>query len=73
MLNTFSRKIIFIFCLPFLIINPKLFPQVTRDTLSLTLTQALSIALEKMIVDTDTVRLFIIEKDNDEGLETFSE
>jgi outer membrane protein len=47
MLNTFSRKIIFIFCLSCLIINSKLFPQETKDTLSLTLTQALSIALEK--------------------------
>jgi outer membrane protein TolC len=37
----------FIFCGAFLCVSPKLFSQVTKDTLSLTLSQAISIALEK--------------------------
>lgn len=47
MMYSFCRKMFFIFCGAFLCVSPKLFSQVTKDTLSLTLSQAISIALEK--------------------------
>src|SRR3989304_8971489 len=47
MMNSFGRKLNHIFCITFLILNPNLFSQVSKDTLNLTLNQAIMIALEK--------------------------
>ena len=47
MLNSFCRKKNIIFYIAFFIFIPNLFPQETKDTLNLTLNQAITIALEK--------------------------
>ena len=47
MLNSFCKKIIYIFLVTFLFINRQLLSQELKDTLNLTLAQAITIALEK--------------------------
>lgn len=47
MMNSFGRKLNHIFCITFLIFSANLFSQESKDTLNLTLNQAIMIALEK--------------------------
>ncbi len=47
MVNSFLRRIFLILFILFFTANPELFPQDSKDTLSLTLNQAIAIALEK--------------------------
>jgi outer membrane protein len=47
MRDSYCRKLFFIFCLSLLGISPNLFSQEAKDTLTLTLNQAILIALEK--------------------------